>query len=166
MRTHRRELKRTTGLVINFDSVSSPLGHCELSCVGSGALAKKAVVVLSHHGVDTVLRRDVTPFVDNFPFNVAGVPSLYFGRANCSAGRWQHHSRHDTLENVSVDAVVRLLTGVTPLIEQLTHGGSWTFSTELPADQQTLARRLGRDLFGFAPSLFRIGANKTGRIDL
>jgi hypothetical protein len=149
VRTHRRELKRTTGLVINFDSVSSPLGHFELSCVGSGALAKTAVGVLSRHGLDTVLRREVTPFVDNFPFNAAGVPSLYFGRANCTAGRWQHHSRHDTLENVSVNEVVRLLAAVTPLIGQLTRGPRWTFATGLPTDQQTIARRLGRDLFGF-----------------
>ena len=96
-----------------------------------------------------MLRREVTPFVDNFPFNAAGVPSLYFGRANCTAGRWQHHSRHDTLENVSVDEVVRLLMGVTPLIKQLTRGRPWMFATGLPAEQQTLARRLGRDLFGF-----------------
>jgi Iap family predicted aminopeptidase len=149
VRTHRRELKRTTGLVINFDSVSSPLGHFELSCIGSDSLATRAMRVLSQHDLDMVLRREVTPFVDNFPFNSAGLPSLYFGRANCPAGRWQHHSRHDTLENVSVGEVVRLLRGVTPLIVQLTREAGWTFPAGLPADQQVVARRLGRELFGF-----------------
>jgi hypothetical protein len=149
VRMHRRELKRTTGLVMNFDSVSSPLGHFEMSCIGSEELARRASRVLGDQGLDAVLRREVTPFVDNFPFNSAGVPSLYFGRANCSAGRWQHHSRHDTLENVSVDEVVRLLGGVIPLIEQLTKDAQWTFPAGLPSDQQIAAHRLGRELFGF-----------------
>lgn len=149
VRTHRRELKRTTGLVINFDSVSSPLGHFEMSCVGSDALATRAMRVLSQHDLDAVLRREVTPFVDNFPFNSAGLPSLYFGRANSTAGRWQHHSRHDTLENVSVEEVVRLLRGVTPLIVQLSREARWMFPAGLPAAQQLVAHRLGRELFGF-----------------
>jgi hypothetical protein len=151
VRTHRRELKRTTGLVINFDSVSSPLGHFEMSCIGSDGLAARAMRVLGQHDLDVVLRREVTPFVDNFPFNSAGLPSLYFGRANCTGGRWQHHSRHDTLENVSVGEVVRLLRGVTPLIVQLTREARWTFAAGLPADQQVVAHRLGRELFGFQP---------------
>ena len=149
VRAYRRELKRTTGMVINFDSVSSPLGHFEVSCIGSAALATHVERVLSRHGMDAVLGREVTPFVDNFPFNSVGIPSLYFGRSNCTGGRWQHHSRHDTLENVSVDEVVRLIAGVTPLIVRLTRGSRWAFDGRLPAEQQTIARRLGRDLFGF-----------------
>lgn len=149
VRAHRQELKRTTGMVINFDSVSSPLGHFEVSCIGSTALATRVERGLSRHDLYAVLRREVTPFVDNFPFNFAGIPSLYFGRSNCTRGRWQHHSRHDTLENVSVDEVIRLLAGITPLIAQLTRGSHWPFDGGLPAEQQTLASRLGRDLFGF-----------------
>jgi hypothetical protein len=45
--------------------------------------------------------------------------------------------------------VVRLLRGVTPLIAQLTREGQWDFPSGLPADQQMIAHRLGRELFGF-----------------
>jgi hypothetical protein len=152
VRLHRRELARTTGLVVNFDSVSSPLGHFEMSCVGADALALRARRALAVRGLDIVLRREVTPFVDNFPFNWAGVPSLWFARTNCPAGRWQHHSRHDTLAHVSMNEVIRLLGAVTPLVIKLAGETRWTFPRGLPAAQQVVANRFGRELYGLCPS--------------
>jgi aminopeptidase YwaD len=144
---HRAEMKNA-GLVVNFDSVASPLGHCELSCIGPAALARHAVGALARRGLDVVLRTEVTPFVDNFPFNQAGVPSWWFYRPNFPGGRWQHHSPHDTLENISVDEVVRLLRAVAPLVERLAGQVRWPFPSGVPAAQRTAARRLGRELFG------------------
>ncbi len=148
VRAHGRAIARSTGLVVNFDSVSSPLGHVELSCVGHDALATQAMRQLARGGLDPVLRREVTPFVDNFPFNRADVPSLWFMRTNSSGGRWQHHSPHDTLENVSVGEVSRLLRAVRPLITTFADQARWTFPAGLPAVQQASARKLGRELFG------------------
>jgi len=149
VRAHRRDVARTTGLVVNFDSVASPLGHIELSCVGPAALAALARRRLGARGIDPVLRTEVTPFVDNFPFNRAGVPSLWFMRPNFPGGRWQHHSPHDTLEHVSVDEVVRLLRAVGPLVAGLAEAARWPFVPALPAAQRAAARKLGRELFGF-----------------
>jgi hypothetical protein len=139
------------GLVVNFDSVSSPLGHCELSCVGRDALARHAKKSLADLGRDVVLRREVTPFADNFPFNWAGVPSLWFMRTNFPGGRWQHHSVNDNLENVSAAEVVRLLRAAAPLIDRLAGQTRWPFAPGLPAAQRAAARKLGRELFGFSP---------------
>jgi len=94
------------------------------------------------------VQREITPFADQFPFNRAGVPSLYFSRSNFSGGRWQHHSRHDTLENVSLAPVSRLLAAVAPLVVTLAGSRRWPFAPTLPADQWSIARKLGRDLFG------------------
>jgi len=148
VQAHRREAARA-GLVVNLDSVASPLGHWELSCIGSDALARHAHRALAARGLDMVLRQEVTPFVDNFPFNWAGVPSLWFTRSNFPGGRWQHHSVNDHLENVSVAAVVRLLRGVAPLLERLAGQRRWPFSAGLPARQRAIARKLGRELLGF-----------------
>jgi len=148
VRAHRREVLRTTGLVVNFDSVSSPLGHFELSCIGSDGLAREAIRRLAQGGLDVLLRREITPFVDNFPFNRIGVPSLWFMRGNFPGGRWQHHSRHDTLAHVSVDELVRLLSAVTPWIDRLAAAERWTFDGAVPSEQLREARRLGKELFG------------------
>lgn len=150
VRRHRAEMKHV-GLAVNFDSVASLLGHCELWCVGSSALARHATGALARGGLDVVLRTEVTPFVDNFAFNQAGVPSWWFYRPNFPGGRWQHHSPHDTLENVSVDEVARLLRAVAPLVNRLAGQAKWPFPPGVPAAQRAEARRLGRELFGFAP---------------
>jgi hypothetical protein len=146
---HRHRIKPPdVGLVINFDSVSSPLGHFTLSVAGGDALARFASRQVAAHGVDAALQPEITPFSDHFPFNRAGVPSLWFMRTNSPGGRWQHHSRHDTLENVSTTEVQRLLDAVHPLIATLAAAQKWPFPTRLPPPQLAEARRIGRALFG------------------
>lgn len=146
---HRQGLAQAVGLVVNFDSVSSPLGHHVLGCVGSDKLARHATRTLAGGGLDVVLQRAVSPFLDNFPFNWAGVPSLYFGRINFPGGRWQHHSHHDTLANVSIGEIARLLHALHPLVARLATQARWPFPGGLPPAQQASANRFGRELFGF-----------------
>jgi hypothetical protein len=136
------------GLVINFDSVSSPLGHWMMSVPGNAALSRYATRHLAGHGLDLEAKPEITPFSDQFPFNRVGVPSLWFQRPNFPGGRWQHHSVHDSLENVSLDEVARLLHAAHPFITSLAAKTKWPFPSSLPAAQQALARRLGRELFG------------------
>jgi hypothetical protein len=136
------------GLVVNFDSVSSPLGHWVLSVPGNTALAGHAKRRLAARGLAVDTLPEINPFSDQFPFNRVGVPSLWFMRTNFPGGRWQHHSVHDSLENVSIPEVQRLLGAVLPLITSLASQAKWPFPSELPAPEQALARRLGRELFG------------------
>jgi acetylornithine deacetylase/succinyl-diaminopimelate desuccinylase-like protein len=136
------------GLVINFDSVSSPLGHWVMSVPGNTALARHARFRLAARGLDVETLPEITPFSDQFPFNRVGIPSLWFMRTNFPGGRWQHHSEHDSLENVSIREVQRLLGAVHPLIVSLASQAKWPFPSKLPAREQALARRLGRELFG------------------
>jgi Zn-dependent M28 family amino/carboxypeptidase len=137
-----------TGLVINFDSVASPLGHFVLWVAGEEALARHATRRLAARNLSVQVRREINPFADEFPFNRVGVPSLSFLRSNFPGGRWQHHSRHDTLENISREPVVRLLSAVGPLVAALAVRRVWPFPSTLPAAQRQAAQRLGRELLG------------------
>jgi hypothetical protein len=139
---------KAIGLVINFDSVSSPLGHWMMSIAGSTALARHATRQLAARGLDVDARSEITPFSDHFPFNRCGIPSLWFMRTNFPGGRWQHHSLHDTLENVSSTEVQRLLAAVHPLIVALAGKSRWPFVSSLPPAQLREAQRLGRELYG------------------
>lgn len=136
------------GFVINFDSVSSPLGHWVMSLAGDPALARFASRRLAARDLDVAITPEVIPFSDQFPFNRVGVPSVWFMRTNSSGGRWQHHSAHDSLENVSVEEVRRLLAAVHPFAEELARSAKWPFAAQLPAAQLATARRIGRELFG------------------
>lgn len=139
---------RRTGLLINFDSVASPLGHLEMWTAGSAALERFAATALAQQDVYVQVRRDVSPFFDTFPFNRAAIPSLGFMRPNFPGGRWQHHSIHDSLENVSVDRLIELLTGIAPVVGDLASRARWPFGLRLSAEQLRTARRLGRELLG------------------
>lgn len=143
---HRAEV-RGVGLVVNFDSVASPLGHLELWRVGPEALGAMTERWLGRAGVGVRTSAEVSPFFDTFPFNRAGVPSLCFYRPNFSGGRWQHHSRHDTLANVSVAELARLVDAVAPLVRELANRTVWPFSRTFPADQRRVVRRSGTELF-------------------
>jgi hypothetical protein len=147
VRQHRIQPSQV-GLVVNFDSVSSPLGHWLMSVPGNTGLARHASRRLAAAGLDVDTRPEITPFSDQFPFNRLGIPSLWFMRTNFPGGRWQHHSVHDSLENVSVPEVRRLLGAVHPLILSLAAQTKWPFPAKLPPRELALARRLGRELFG------------------
>jgi hypothetical protein len=116
---------------------------------GSDALGKFAVDQLAREGVEVRTSGEVTPFFDTFPFNAGGVPSLCFYRSNFSGGRWQHHSRHDTLANVSANEVLRLVRAVGPLVNDLASRRAWPFARAFPAAQQREVRRLAAELFDF-----------------
>ncbi len=147
VRRHRIS-KRDAALVINFDSVASPLGHFIMWVAGAAALERFVKARLAARGVDVIARREISPFFDHFPFNRVGIPSLTFMRENFPGGRWQHHSPHDNLENVSPEVLQRLLDGCAPLIASLAGQRRLPFPAGLPAEQQARARKLGRDLLG------------------
>jgi hypothetical protein len=144
-----------TGLVINFDSVSSPLGHWMLSVAGGEPLARLAAREFARHELDVAVCREITPFSDHFPFNLAGVPSLWFMRTNFVGGRWQHHSPHDNLDNVSAVELQRMLRAVAPFVLTLASRAPWPEGLALPPAEHAAARKLGRELFGFSPAFRR-----------
>jgi len=139
-----------TGLVINFDSVASPLGHWEMYVAGHPGLTRHTQRRLAAGGLDVAVKNEIIPFSDHFPFNRAGAASLWFMRTNFPGGRWQHHSHHDTLANVSANEVLKLLRAVHPLITELGDRRRWPFPAGLPTDQAATVQRVGRELFGRA----------------
>ncbi|KPJ83614.1 MAG: hypothetical protein AMS17_17250 [Spirochaetes bacterium DG_61] len=127
---HRAELEHID-LVINIDSVASPLGHHQLFCAGVPELAAYAVEQLNRQGLHVQLKREAVPFADHFPFTVYGVPALWFFRENFPGGRWQHHSVHDNLENVSVSVLSDLVGAVYNLILDAATRGELPFQRGL-----------------------------------
>ena len=138
-----------TGLILNFDSTASILGHYILWTAGDARLAHHAQKTFARHGVDTQVQHEITPFADCFAFNRVGIPSLWCRRMNFSGGRWQHHSRHDTLENISIPDLARLLPAAAALVGDLANRHRWPFRTTLSPAQHQLARGISRALLGW-----------------
>lgn len=138
-----------TGLVLNFDSIASQLGHYVLWSVGDPKLSRSAIRALAGGGIDATVCPEVSPYCDSFPFNRVGIPSVWFRRQNFPGGKWQHHCDHDTLENISVPQLAALLECVAPWVRNLANRKTWPFSLAVPPAQKTHARRLSRELFGW-----------------
>jgi len=104
---------------------------------------------LAEEGLEAVEQAAPMPFADHFPFSVFGVPSVSFIRPNMSNGlRWQHHSAHDRLDNVSVVELSRVVRAVGALAGDLAAKPRWPFARGLAPDQRAETARLARELFG------------------
>jgi aminopeptidase YwaD len=145
---HKREMG-SFGVVLNLDSVSSPLGHHWLLRAGSKAFGAWLVKRLGQAGLDVAERSGTMPFADHFPFSAFGVPSVTFMRPNMDGGmRWQHHSAQDALENVSADELVRVVRAVGQVTRKLALAPRWPFSRGLAPEQRAETARMAEELFG------------------
>lgn len=146
---HRREMAEF-GVVMNLDSVASPLGHHWLFRAGTDSFGAWMVRSLAKNGLDTVEKIAPMPFADQFPFSVFGVPAVTLMRANMDSGmRWQHHSAQDNLGNVSVTELVRVIQAVAATAFDLARTVKWPFKKGLAPEQRTETARMGKELFGF-----------------
>jgi Iap family predicted aminopeptidase len=148
VRRHRSALQGV-GLVVNLDSIASFLGHYWLVRAGVNRCGAWIRSQLRRAGMDMVDHPAPMPFADHFPFSVFGIPALTIYRPNMDAGmRWQHHSEHDNLENVSAEELVRVAGAVGCLARALARKRSWPFARGLEPEHRSETARLARDLYG------------------
>jgi peptidase M28-like protein len=144
---HRGEMD-TIGAVLNLDSVSSPLGHHWILRAGVKGFGDWLVRQLAHAGLDTVEKAAPMPFADHFPFSVFGISSVTFMRPNMDSGmRWQHHSAHDDLDNVSAEELARVIKAVAAVAGILARSARWPFRRGLAPEQRSETARLAKELF-------------------
>lgn len=148
VRAHANRM-REIGVVLNLDSVSSPLGHHWLLRAGTERFGGWLCKRLAHHGLDVVEKPAPMPFADHFPFSAFGVPSVTFMRPNMDGGmRWQHHSAHDDLDNVSgkeLERVTHALGGVTL---ELARSTAWAFPRGMAPEYRKPIALMAREMFG------------------
>jgi hypothetical protein len=148
-KAHRREMAKV-GVVLNLDSVASPLGHHWIIRAGSTQFGRWLLRGLAKHGLDCVEKTAPMPFADHFPFSAFGVPSVTFMRPNMDSGmRWQHHSAQDNLENLSVPELARVIGAVAGVTSALSRSSRWLFGRGVAPEQRAETSRLARELFGF-----------------
>jgi hypothetical protein len=145
---HRKEMG-SVGVALNIDSVASPLGHHWVFRAGTKGFGRWLLRRLAEEGLDAVERAAPMPFADHFPFSVFGVPSASFIRPNMDNGlRWQHHSVHDQLDNVSTVELSRVVQALGALAGELAAKPRWPFTRGLAPEQRAETARLARELFG------------------
>ena len=148
VRKHRRDVERRGRLMFNLDSFGSHLGWYELTCNGPSALERHTRTVLERGGVHARIVRDIVPYADHFPFVAAGIPGIWLGRVNCTAGRFFHHRPDDDLTRISMPRMATTLDAVAALIAELAQAPRLPFPARIPPRQALQVSAFWRDLFG------------------
>jgi Zn-dependent M28 family amino/carboxypeptidase len=148
VRAHRTELTQSGRLMINFDAYGSWMGWTELVCNGPAELEAYLRPFFSRRGLYPRFLPQVFPYADHFPFVAAGVPGVYVGRPNCSAGRFFHHRPDDDMSRVSTSVVASLLTTAADIMADAAGRDALPFSAGIPEDQNQRVQAFWNDLFG------------------
>jgi hypothetical protein len=88
---------------------------------------------------------EVTPFSDHFPFNAAGVPSLWFSRTTLVTARHFHHTVLDTPAVVSFDLLAGIAAFEAALVHELAFSARWPFPSRMPPALSAKIRRTAED---------------------
>ena len=82
VRRHREELRRYGRFMLNFDSYGSLLGWTELSCCGPDEMGKYLNSFFVDQDEYVIVKNEVVPYADHFPFAACGMPTAWLGRSN------------------------------------------------------------------------------------
>jgi len=143
---HRAEMKRHK-LMLNYDSLASALGHTRMLVSGSAELERWALRGMAAGNAPSRVSHQVTPFADHFPFNVFGVPSIWYYRLNTEGIRWQHHGPHDDLSTISPVALCEVVNASLPLIAEAADRPRLPFEPGMRPEDKPLIRRFAKELF-------------------
>lgn len=107
VRKHRQEIEENGVFMCNFDSFGTAMGWTELFIVGDDETVETVDSRFKKEDIYAVIQRQITPYVDNFPFSVAGVPGLWVLRKNCENGHTYHHRADNTPDKLDFSISAR-----------------------------------------------------------
>lgn len=148
VRRHRTELAQRGRVMFNLDSFGSWLGWNTMVANGPAELRDAVTPHFARHDQHLQWTHEIVPYADHFPFVAAGVPGLYLGRQNCTAGRFFHHRPDDDLTRVDPVRMAALLNAVADCIDDWATAETLPFAAAMPADQQAAVTACWEDLFG------------------
>lgn len=125
-----------TALMVNFDSIGCWLGNDQVYCVGDRGLRRLVQEHLRRQRFVAKIIPEVSPFSDQFAFNMLGVPSLWFFRINFPGSRFYHHSIHDTAAVLNFDHLAQTAEVAGAIVAELAGQKELPFAREIPMPQR------------------------------
>ena len=103
VRRHRLEVEKNGVFMANFDTYGSLMGWNCLQSIGTDEQLQLLKDIFKKQDLMLAAETEVSPYVDNFPFNAAGVPSFWIYRRNCVCGHFYHHRADATPDKLDFD---------------------------------------------------------------
>lgn len=111
---------RQVRLSVNADGISTTVGVDNVRVTAAPQAMKLVAEHYRRCGHPATVVRCTTIFSDHFPFNIAGVPSLYLGRASLmDTGHWTLHTKLDNLENSDPAVLASNISTMARLVDRL-----------------------------------------------
>ncbi|MBN2449145.1 MAG: Zn-dependent exopeptidase M28 [Lentisphaeria bacterium] len=148
VRVHRDTVAQEGRFLFNFDSCGSLMGWNLLNGNGPEAMFDGIRAAFAAHGLTLNIGTEIIPYTDQFPFAVAGVPGVWFGRANCTAGRFFHHRSDETMERLSCELLARNAQAVADVLAGLAAADPFPFPRTIPEHQRAGLEAFWEDLYG------------------
>jgi aminopeptidase YwaD len=138
---------RKAAVMFNFDALGSWLGSDHIHCIGDATLRRYVDRQTLACGFVAATDSEVSPYSDQYAFNLAGVPSVWFHRTNTPGGRWFHHSEHDQPEVINFDHLAATANTALGMVDDLAHRVDLPFERTIPAVQQRQIVKWRQDLY-------------------
>ncbi|MBU4199713.1 MAG: Zn-dependent exopeptidase M28 [Verrucomicrobia bacterium] len=148
VRRHRAELERAGKLIFNLDAFGSLMGWTVMVGNGPKSMSQAILPYFEQQGLSVKVSEEIMPYSDHFPFVAAGVPGIYLGRNNCTAGRFFHHRPDDDMRRLSIPLMAGLLNAVARMIAHFAAAKKMPFPADIPPEQRRHVRTFWQDLFG------------------
>ncbi len=145
---HPDEVGRTR-VMLNLDSMAAITGRNQFMVAGPEGLltAVRALMAPAAPVISGEVMAEVSPFSDMFPFNVHGVPSVFFHRMNQAGTRYFHHSHLDDLQSISSQVIAMHANALAHLAYQCAFS-DLPFRRAIPDAQMAEVRELAAKYFG------------------
>ncbi len=134
-------------LCVNADSIAGLMGENNIFITGCGRLRALAERCARAAGYPAVVTQEISPYSDQFPFNMRGVPSVWFYRRNTPGGNWFFHSAHDNPSNVSTAVIASAVRAAAGIIERVADAPRLPYNRDIPRVQLKRIRTLAKDLY-------------------
>jgi|LSQX01.2.fsa_nt_gb Iap family predicted aminopeptidase len=133
---------------INFDSCSSFYGENKILVTGEEKLSSYIKEKVEQSGEWYNLSSDISPFSDQFPFNIMGVPSIWFRRHNSYQGYFPFHSHLNELEIVDFNVMKGVIDMAYEILDDVSSGKDMPFPREISVADKERIDVFHKDLFG------------------
>ncbi len=145
--TLKRNRVERNVLCINADSIAGLMGENVIHVTGDRRVRRLAARHARGAQYAATVTSAISPYSDHFPFNMHGVPSLWFYRRNTPGGNWFFHSRHDNPSNISLDALAGAIRAAAGVLGEVANAPQLPYSPRIPSGQAKQIRTLARDLY-------------------
>lgn len=148
VRTHRKEIEAKGTFMFNFDSCGSAIGWDIMLLNASEKLEKKLESIFHNHDIYYKADYTVSPFIDQFPFAVAGVPGCWWSRNNCYSGRFYHHRQDNTIDKIDFEKLALRVNAASEFLSFLANQDDFTDYKGVPDSMKSQVQNLWNQVYG------------------